>query len=1242
MGDAAVTSARPLTQDQEKALDVARHTAVSAGAGSGKTTVLVERYLRTIEAGRAGALVRPSEILALTFTKKAAAEMRARVHAALAERAARDPRLLPLREEIHAAPIATIHAFCASVLRELAVAAGIDPAFEVLEGVEQRVLLGEAIEDLLRERAAGADPETETLARIYRRGELARALAGLAAKRGAARRWAEEVARASDEELLARWRAVRPVDPVEVFGDLGPIEAEAAGRDGLAEKAREALRARAEALGALDLGERSGNARALCILRRLALPGGPFARNDGKPREFGGRGRADARDALTALARRVVEAGAGAIADLDEAALPALRALARLFQDLLHRYDARKRRRAALDFDDLLARTAALLRARPDVRRAIAGRFAAVLVDEFQDVDPVQWEILSSLAGPTVFAVGDEKQSIYRFRGADVSVFRELRERLAREGGALVPLDENFRTLEGPLAFANELFAKVFGGAGGGADFEARPGALRCRREDATEAGPGIVELIVRPSTPGAHREPAAPDEREEENGFEDALDEAELAARAIRRLLDDPEARVKPDAKTPARRPLAGDVAILLRRRRNLKLFEAALRRHGIPFAVHGGIGFFRAPEVVDAANLLAFLADPREDVALAGLLRSPLCGLTDGGLYLVARMNAGAEGAALYDRLRAAAERGGLDPADLVAARDSVRLLERLRAIADRAPVPEILRLAFEESGAYAALATGPRGRQALANLAKLLDLARDFEERGFRGLARLAEMLRFMIDAEEEEGEADLAAAGPSSSLGAGDAAPEAVRILTVHAAKGLEFPVVLVPEVGAPPFDEYEIALLEEVGGRDAEGRRLYEVGLRVPDPARGCAPAETGLRRLLRQRARAKADAESRRLFYVACTRARDRIVLLGSAAAREGSWAAARGSWLQMLIEAGAKEAGGIAGLAIVDVEGLRGAGRGVEEVVERVVDRVSDRVSEGSLPQPPPEGRGAPAPLATSLPVLSPSKWRVLAACPRKYYYDATLRIPEWPRAEAAAARGAGAEGLFAPAEAAQEDLAARARLRGIVVHELLEAGIGAADPAIEREVARVLADLGAEGAELASAIAAAARAAIAAVEKSEVGRLLASADEVRRERAFVWRVRAGGRALGEVEGRLDVLARAGERHVIVDWKTDEVPPEDAARAAEARGYLSQLRLYALAVARILGLDRVEGVIFFTGSGTAVREEYDGARLDAIEEALRRDLAAIAGGAIERAAAAPCAACGYGRSGVCDVADAR
>ncbi len=989
-----------LTKAQRVAIDLERSVAVTAGAGSGKTRALAARYVAEVLSGTP-----PERILAITFTIKAAAEMRGRIRKALAALAGDGggggygppTGLADAVEAVHAAPISTIHAFCSTLLREHAVAAALDPSFEVMEAAEARLLFAETRDEMFRELGVARDERLDLLAELWGRTRLARSLDAIAARRWAGCAYAGGVLAATDADLLARWNAASGFDDAAVLAFL----------------------ARADVQGALveaGLGDAKGAHDLRCRLRDFLFESCYTA--DGK----------DIRKRnLTGAGTRLATAAPHSsriVGRADEASLPFLRAFASLFLEVLRRFDARKLARNVLDFADLEERALALLRARPEVREGLRRRFRLVLVDEVQDVDELEWgiveAIVSSDAGrigeggaPKLFAVGDEKQSIYRFRGADVSVFRTLRARLEAEGGRLATLDESFRSLGDPLDFSNGLFDRLFGEpAGGYRDFDARPGRLVGRREHPERGG---VELLVAvkadiangggnggngggnggASTAEADEgaEPAA----EPLGGalpFDQAIDEAELVARWIRTRLDDPAFEVSPpragrgEGQAPgrARRFRPGDAAILLRRWRNVKLYEAALRRHGIPFSVHGGVGFYRTAEVLDAANLLAFLADERDDVALAGLLRSPYANLSDAALALIATRG---RGETLWDRLVGPSEAHGLAAEDVAAAEDAVAAILRLRDVADRVPLAELLRRALETTGAYAAYAVGPRGAQAHANLAKLLEMARTFEERGFAGLARFVELLDFLIEEEPREGEAGVA--GASEAKGG-------VRILTIHAAKGLEFPVAIVPELGGRLFSEWPTAVFERLP-------HGCEVGIYAPHPGRRFEPMCTAVRRLLIDRSRAMAEAEHRRILYVACTRARDRLVLVGSARGVRGGCPPLeayakieppRDTWLAWLFEAlgidrdavtRAGRVDGPAGAASVSIPirtRIDLPAAPAETPGPRLLDAMGKATAPGAAAAEPAAARRdelVPPPLEAPppRPVLSPSRWALL-----------------------------------------------------------------------------------------------------------------------------------------------------------------------------------------------------------------------------------------------------------------------
>ena len=298
-------------------------------------------------------------------------------------------------------------------------------------------------------------------------------------------------------------------------------------------------------------------------------------------------------------------------------------------------------------------------------------------------------------------------------------------------------------------------------------------------------------------------------------------------------------------------RRPEPKDIALLLRRRRNLFAYEDALRACGIPFQVAGGRGFYQRQEIYDLANILRVLCNPGDSIALMGALRSPYFGLSDNALYALTAPSGGR----LAEHLHDADWRQRLAPADREAAADAVARLQSWRGLRDCVPLVELLHAVLEDTGAWGFLCYGERGEQAIANVEKLLDLARDF-----RGpLADFVVRLDLLTAEEEQEGEALLEA--------------DALHILTVHAAKGLEFPIVVVPDLAARfNLGSSDPVLLDAEKG----------IGLSTRDPEQDYKTVQSYIRTLINRNARRRQYAEEKRLLYVACTRARDHLLLGGA------------------------------------------------------------------------------------------------------------------------------------------------------------------------------------------------------------------------------------------------------------------------------------------------------------------------------------------------------------------------
>lgn len=873
------------------ALDSQRNIAVTASAGSGKTATLVERYIELL---RLHPEIGVRQVLAITFTQKAAAEMRQRLARRLAEALDQELpeqeklRLREVYEDLSAARISTIHAFCTSVLREYPIEADVDPAFAVLEEVDAALLRRQALRQTLEELAQtdDGDPDKEALRRTlgeWPRRYLDGVLDDLLRKKRLARHWCRRYAAQTPTEILDDWRRTQQqaCEPacralladrnfaamLVELADLEPLSAEPDSASKRLTPIRESMRA---------LGKDPTLDKALATIPQLitalltAKGEALSARSLGKKSNWDEAVLARLRELVPTLGQCLAPHAEILGLELnatDERAAEVLVALARLFLRVDARYARSKGEGGRLELDDLLERCHQLIAGDEAIRQRLARHYRFVLVDEFQDTDPLQWDIIRPLvstdgqiAADKLFIVGDPKQSIYSFREADVTVFARVRaaiasankthardalpfgddddqviESAATERLGFLVMGENFRTLAQPVAFVNALFSQ-FMKTVPGEPFQVGYDPLVGRRP--IDVSAGSVELLLLP-----------PDE--DQDDLEMVQREAELVARRLAHLFSGDDLQIADTLGLRPPRP--GDIALLLRRRRNLFAYEYALRAHGIPFQVVGGRGFYQRQEIYDLANVLRTLHNPRDAVALLGALRSPYFGLSDNALYTLTAPH----GESLWDHLHDGSSRERLAPADRAAADDAIALLKHWESLRDRVPLVELLHAILEDTGAWGFLSFGERGGQNAANIHKLLELAR--ESGG--AVADFVTRLDLLTSAEDKEGEAVL------------DSDADAVQILTVHASKGLEYPIVVVADLdGDFNLRNSDAALVDADNG----------IGLRVLDPQDSFHPTASFIRRLATHNERRRRLAEEKRLFYVACTRARDHLLLAGS------------------------------------------------------------------------------------------------------------------------------------------------------------------------------------------------------------------------------------------------------------------------------------------------------------------------------------------------------------------------
>ncbi len=956
-----------------RAVDPRFNVALQASAGTGKTRVLVDRYVNLLSQG-----VDPANILAITFTRKAAAEMRERIVASLraaAERGTLQPgRWRELRDRLGDIAISTIDAFCLSLLREFPLEADVDPVFRMADDTEVPRLVDESLDRTFRiGRSLARDDEAVAL--LFSTLGERRARQGLTA-------------------LLER-RLVAPgvLDRFLARGPGGLTTAEAGAR---------LLRALDDALAMMPGGadgffDSGPTTPGFDLLRRTMRDRRPemmpalvsrvrryFLTQDGDPRKRMPGRKADF--ASPADWTRHKEALMGQVEVIHRALthyrqeLNAImaRGVRTIYAIALAEYRRTLDAHAVVDFSDVLIRALELLRQMDEFSQSrfrLESRYHHILVDEFQDTSHPQWDLVSLLvrswgegAGlahsgpfqPSIFVVGDPKQSIYGFRDADASILdaagsflEELRP--DEPGDVRHAISRSYRSVPGLLAFVNDVCEAMAS--------PREPGAFRYDEPDRFPLPPvdvhapepeAVVGLIGGPSSEVC----------------------AERVAGEIARLLE--EGMVRDRATGLPRRTRPGDVAILFRSRDSHRAFEAALEARGIPAYVYKGLGFFDADEIKDVLATLWFLAAPASDLRAAAWLRSRMVGLSDEALRRLSPR--------LAEHLT---RREPPTAADTLAPADAVRFVQARAAASrwlpqvDRMPVAELLDLVLRES-AYAAELRGPRMAQGRENLKKFRALVRRIQNRGYLTLSRVTDYIQRLSLGDEATAAVD---------------ALDAVNLMTVHASKGLEFPVVCVVNLGRGTGSAGDPIRLSSEGPGDA-----------AASVSIGDFRSDADERQPERDR------EETKRLLYVALTRARDRLYL--ASVLRDGVLRPGRGSLAEVLPTA----LQGLFGVAGAATDGDAGNTSLIWEVPGRAGHRMLvcrarlESPDSGRLPdhEAPPRA----------------DNFGSLAAEPS----GVAVTAPE-PGAPFAGAR------RLPPAEATQMEALARSeRALGVLVHRLFE----------------------------------------------------------------------------------------------------------------------------------------------------------------------------------------------------------
>lgn len=1124
---------------------------VEAGAGSGKTTTMVRRYIHLLDKRE----FEPREILAFTFTDKAAGELREKVRTERQKLAAEKGDANPASISMSDAWVGTFHAICNRILKAWPVEAGIDPRFGVIDDVTAETARNAAFREALTEfRDEAEDPDQRelmvgTLTERTLRGTVISAYDELRS-RGI-----------GDPKLPGFDPTPYPEAEIRQLAGIVPGLFEVKG----------ATRVQKEKLAAI-----------------LELISGDFECEDLAPFAFGStrEGFSEFCELMPVLLGKLAAHEFGDRFRLD---------LGRLLELFGSRYRRHKERRSVLDYEDLQLHTVRLLRGTPRIRDAYSDRFREIMVDEFQDTNRLQLDLVDLLRGEgtTLITVGDEMQSIYGFRHAEVELFRSRRD---QPGIAVYNLTDNFRSQPQIIAAVNLI--------GGGLDRQ-----LNAHRETGVAAGrhrfaeltigreadcessaevmmtgrEGWKPLDLGPLAPAISEEAAI---GKDVDHFNEA--EALHLAQRLRTLVDSGKVRQK-------------DIAILLRARTRATIYLAALRQVGLDPYLSGGTGFWATREAIDLRALLSVLANPLDDESLLTVLASPICGLSADALWLLGR--AGSAGSCLWENLAASVE-GSLEvndqplsPAeeDRERAGRLIDLIGRLRRAADTFSLAELVERCVEESGYDLACLAADRTGNGLAVVRRVSTLAREFETAEGRSLRGFLDWVALSADLDSE------------SAVATAQEDSDVIRIMTVHAAKGLEFGLVCVPDCGRASVNRHNYPLLLGRPGSGPAGAAPevdFAVGMRLK--LVGGIPVELYEWPQLKRLAGSRLEDEELRLFHVALTRAKERLIVSGVPPKKFPDYKGGDPSPSRSMIlricetfdldpehpEAWPAGIGEEPGESIVDLIANRATPENAGQLAERGTPRAARSDRETAAPplfRPPVE-------VYPNIP-LSFTALTEFTECPTRFYARRVLGMGE-PNGRSHS-RPSGEDP--AGSSVLERD---RATAFGVAVHEVLENLGQSRWPRLNPS--RISAALARHGLDSPADLDRAAGM-LEGFTESDLGRLLRES-----EAAFEVPLLLNIEGI-TIRGFIDVLVE-GSVPIVIDYKTNRLDggsPEEKMAA-----YRVQRDLYALAIARARNLEEVAtAFVFLESPGEPVRGRLGADDLAAAERELHGSLGEIVAG---------------------------
>ena len=1119
-----------LSEEQQQIVDdFGNNQFVSAGAGSGKTRVVIEGIISALESGA----VSIDQVLAITFTEKAAGQMIKRARDRLT-----DKGMLEERRQIEKAHISTIHSFCSSLIRANALALRLDPQFTVADEAHATLLKEKAftrcLEGFLAEHGdAGVEFYSE-----YdpgRDGKLGEIIIEL------------------HDELRSRGQEKPDIDLPGV--ELEPATLEF----------RDVLN---EALTAFD---DAGSGAVTSVKQPILLLLEALDEPDIKCRL---RLVLEANPAKRAIKEHVSEVHLARKQYMGLLCLDKRELLRELLVHFTREYTAVKRSAALLDFEDLQLQALKLLRSDGRLCERIASGFKVVVVDEFQDTNGLQNEIVGLLARDNVCFVGDENQSIYRFRHADVDLFREKRRQFAAAGRGR-PLTVNYRSQPEILTFVNHVFG-ADGMLGGSEYLRMESGA-----EEDVNGDPLRVEAIIVDN--GSLKDKRFP------VGITRKA-EAELVARRLHELFS-ADFGYEP-----------GSCVILVRKRLDAGLFSEALDRYGVPNYLSIGNDYFRKLELGDALGLLRLLVNPFDDIALLSVLRSPLVGLDDDSLIMLRKIaGSGSRGSGpppLWPTVASERTREKLPGSQADKLKAFSEQYGGLRRCSRRQSLESTVREVIGYRDYAAIAAAGGDGRTSLANLMKLIDLAVAYEESWGRDLPAFVDFLVHQQDKDVKEGEAPTEEEGSTS-----------VQIMTIHAAKGLEFPIVVWGYMGGRANHSARDILV------DKQGR----IGFKYP----ALDTKKSADRKLLfydqiEDLDRRKDEEEGMRVGYVAMTRAEHHLILSGSAECLKepgGAESTVPMDWVRNALDLGpgheslVEMVKGEALDARMNLDSLEGCPVSLmvcndpEALIGEVV--AGDRkLTQAELEAPPADLGNMPTGASFVPASINASSISIYQKCPRRYYLEKQIHI------DVADPAGTGER-------AERDDGRLPANQMGTLVHAVLERATFSLPISIDtgrENLDTVAADVLEKEVELTEADHERATHLLENFSQAPVAGAMAEADargDLLREKRFLT-------MLGDTTilgGTMDIFCGTGEVALVVDYKTDRIKDKSELLEA-AEHHAGQMAAYALAASRMQPGVPVQVVLLFLDQpGEQISHTFEDEALDAIERELNQTIASMSDG---------------------------